>query len=166
MIQNVVSDVMHEIVSIQIKRGHIIMAEREFDKNVSGIGGINAGGDINIGDNSGQIAIGNNNTQNQTTYISIRQNDLEEIKKGLLDFQNGISSLGLPINYQNVVTGEISAAILEAEKEKPEVSRIKEKFESAISTVKNAGKTVQDISELYEPAKKVAKLVGLAVPFL
>lgn len=143
----------------------ITMAERDFDKNVSGIGGINAGGDMNIGDNSGQIAIGNNNTQNQTKYISIRQNDLEEIKTGLLDFQNGISSLGLPINHQNVVTGEISAAILEAEKEKPEVSRIKEKFESAISTVKDAGKTIQDMSELYEPAKKVAKLVGLAVSF-
>jgi hypothetical protein len=156
---------MHEIVSIQIKRGHI-MAESEYKENAAGIGGINAGGDVNMGDISGQVAIGNNNTQNQTTYISIGQNDLEELKKSLLDFQNGISSLCLPMNYQNVVTGEISAAILEAEKEKPEVSKIKEKFKSAISTVKDAEKTIQDISELYEPAKKVAKLVGLAVPFL
>lgn len=141
------------------------MAEREYDKNVTGIGGINAGGDVNMSDISGQVVFGNNNIQNQSTSISIGQNELEEIKESLLDFQNGISSLGLPINYQNVVTGEISAAILEAEKEKPEVSRIKEKFESAISTVKDAGKTIQDISELYEPAKKVAKLVGLAVSF-
>ena len=128
--------------------------------------GQNAAGDVKMGDISGQVVFGNNNTQNQTTYISIGQNDLEELKKSLLDFQNEISSLSLPKNYQNVVTGEISAAILEAEKEKPAVSRIKEKFESAISTVKNAGKTIQDISEIYEPAKKIAKLVGLAAPFL
>ena len=135
-----------------------MVAENEYDKNVIG--------NVSMGDINGQVVFGNNNTQNQTTYISIGQNELEELKKSLLDFQNGIFSLSLPKNHQNVVTGEISAAILEAEKEKPEVSRIKEKFKSAISTVKDAGKAIQDISELYEPAKKVAKLVGLTISFL
>lgn len=133
-------------------------AENEYDKNVIG--------NVSMGDINGQVVFGNKNTQNQTTYISIGQNELEELKKSLLDFQNGIFSLSLPKNHQNVVTGEISAAILEAEKEKPEISRIKEKFKSAISTVKDAGKAIQDISELYEPAKKVAKLVGLTTLFL
>lgn len=64
------------------------------------------------------------------------------------------------------MNGEISAAIIEAEKEKPALSKIKEKFEKTINTVKGTGKTINDISELYEPAKKIAKLVGIGIAFL
>jgi len=64
------------------------------------------------------------------------------------------------------VNGEISAAIIEANEEKPVLSEIKKKFESAINTVKKAGKEINEISELYEPAKKIAKLVGIGITFL
>ncbi|MBC2701789.1 MAG: hypothetical protein HF976_10335, partial [ANME-2 cluster archaeon] len=59
-----------------------------------------------------------------------------------------------------------SATIIEAEKEKPALSKIKEKFENTINTIKGTGKVINDISELYEPAKKIAQLVGISLPFL
>lgn len=136
--------------------------ERDSDKKVTGGPGITAVGDISIGDISGQVAIGQNITQTQ----SIEHADLEELRKSLLDFQKGIVQLGLSPNYQNVVNGEISAAMIEAGSEKPVLSKIKEKFESAIMTAKKAGKSIEDISELYEPTKKIAKVLGIGLSFL
>jgi hypothetical protein len=136
--------------------------EHEYNKNVTGGTGITAGGDVSIGDVSGQFGAGEHIEQIQT----IGQTDLEELRKSLNDFQKGIAKLGLSSNYQNVVNGEISAAIIEAEKEKPAPSKIKEKFESAINTVKEAGKAINGISELYEPAKKIAKLAGISLSLL
>ncbi len=135
--------------------------EHEYSKNVTGGSGIISGGNVSISNVSGQLVSGKN-----ITFVQIGQTDLEELRKNLNDFQKGINKLGLSSNYQNVVNGEISAAIIEAEKEKPALSEIKEKFESAIDTVKRAGKAINNISELYEPAKKIAKLVGIGLPFL
>jgi hypothetical protein len=134
------------------------------DKNVMGGSGITASGNVNIGDVSGQVAIGENNEQTQS--ISIEQTDLEELRKSLLDFQKGIAQLGLSSEDQSIVNDDITAALKEAKKDKPVLSKIKEKFESAITTVKEAGKTIQDLSELYEPAKKIAKLVGVGLSLL
>lgn len=136
--------------------------EHEDSKNVTGGSGITAGGDVSIGDVSGQFGAGENIRQIQ----EVGQTDLEELRKNLNDFQKGITKLGLSPNYQNVVNGEISAAIIEAEKEKPALPKIKEKFESAINTVKGTGKVINEISELYEPAKKIAKLVSMSLSFL
>jgi hypothetical protein len=136
--------------------------EHESDKKDEGSAGITAGGDVTFGDVSGQVAIGEHIEQIQ----SIEQTDLEELRKSLLDFQKGIAQLDLSPNYQNVVNGEISAAILESEKDKPVRSKIKEKFQSAINTVREAGKTIQDISDLYEPAKKIAQLIGMGLSLL
>jgi hypothetical protein len=135
--------------------------EHEYSKNVTGGPGITAGGDVFIGDVSGQFVAGEHIEQ-----IQIGQTDLEELRKSLNDFQKGITKLGLSSNYENVVNGEISAVIIEAEKEKPVLSKIKEKFESTINTVKGTGTAINDISELYEPAKKIAQLVGISLPFL
>lgn len=136
--------------------------EHEYSKNVTGGPGITAGGDVSIGDVSGQFGAGEHIEQIQI----IGQTDLEELRKSLNDFQKGIAKLGLSSNYENVVNGEISAAIIEAEKEKPALSKIKEKFESTINTVKVTGKAINDISELYEPAKKIAQLVGISLSLL
>jgi len=106
------------------------MTEERKSGRVNGGSGITAGGNFTFGDVSGQVAIGDNNVQIQ----SIGQVDLEKLRKSLLDFQNEIAKLDLPPNYQNVVNGEISAAIID--------------------------------SELYEPAKKIAKLVGIGITFL
>jgi hypothetical protein len=136
--------------------------EQKSDKKVMGGPGITAGGNVSFGDVSGQVATGEHIEQIQT----IEQLDLEELRKSLLDFQKGIAQLGLSANYQNVVNGAISAAIIEAEEEKPVISKIKEGFESALSTIKKAGKTIQETSALYEAAKKIAQLVGVSLSLL
>ena len=133
--------------------------EYESDKKVVGSAGITAGGDMHIGYVSGQVAMGENIIQIQ----SISPTDLNDLRKSLLKFQKGLTRLNLPTDDQNIVTGDISAAIKEANKDKPELSNIKMRFESIVNTVKEAGKTIKDISELYEPAKKIANLVGMAL---
>ncbi|MBE9541961.1 MAG: hypothetical protein IMF01_06550, partial [Proteobacteria bacterium] len=46
------------------------------------------------------------------------------------------------------------------------VSKIKERFVSIIGTVKDAGKSIKDISELYEAAKKIAPILGIGLEVL
>jgi hypothetical protein len=138
------------------------MTEERKSGRVNGGSGIIAGSNVTFGNVSGQVAIGENIIQTQ----SIGQVDIEKLKKSLLDFQNEIARLDLPPNYQNVVNGEISAAIIEADKEKPAISEIKKKFKNAINMVKKAGKEINEISGLYEPAKKIAKLIGMGTAFL
>lgn len=138
-----------------------MLEEKEFNKNISGGSGITADGNVTFGDVSGQLAIGENIKQMQ--YI--KKNDLETLRKNLLTFQQGIANLDLSSEDQSIVSGDISAAIKEAKKDKPVLSRIKEKFESVISTVKEAGKTIKEISELYEPAKKIATILGIGLTF-
>ena len=132
------------------------MPEEESDKKVIGGPEITAGGNVQISGGSGQVAIGENITQTQ-----ISQTDLKALLDSLLEFQKGVPELDLSPEDQTIVNGEISAAIKEAKKDKPVLSKIKERFVSVISTVKDAGKSIKDISELYEAAEKIAKLVGL-----
>ena len=131
----------------------------ESDAEVVGGAGITAGRDVDIGDVSGQVAIGEHITQIQ----SISTTEMEDLRKNLSDFQKGLAKLNLPADDQNIVTGDISAAIKEAGKDDPELSTIKMRFKSIIDTVKGAGKTIGDISELYEPAKKIASLIGMSL---
>ncbi|MCD4782095.1 MAG: ATP-binding protein [Candidatus Omnitrophica bacterium] len=133
--------------------------EKDVRPVISGGTGITAGGDVTFGDVSGQFAAGDHIEQIQ----SIEQTDLEELRKSLLAFQEQVAHLGLSPNYQNVVNGAISAAVIEAEEDKPTLSKIKEGFESALNTIKKAGKTIQETSELYEPAKKIAQLIGVSL---
>ena len=135
--------------------------ERESVKVIGGPG-ITAGGNVSIGDNTGQQAIGNNILQTQ----SIGGADIKELRKSLLDFQKGITKLDLSEEDEIIVNGDISAAIKESKKDEPKLSRIKERFEKTINIIKKSGKTIKDISELYEPAKKLTKLVGIGIAFL
>ncbi|MCG7850853.1 MAG: hypothetical protein MIO93_16970 [ANME-2 cluster archaeon] len=139
-----------------------MVEEHEVNKNVSGGTGITAGGDVSIGDNSGQVAIGDHISQTQT----IGQSNLEELKKNLLEFQKGIARLGLSDEDESIIRGNMAATIKEIKKEKPVISKIKEGFESVLKTVKEAGKTINDISDLYEPAKKIATLLGIGLALL
>ena len=136
--------------------------EPESDAKVVGGAGITAGRDVEIGDVSGQVAIGEHITQIQ----SISTTEVEDLRKSLRDFQEGLAKLNLPTDDQNIVTGDISAAIKEAGKDDPELSTIKMRFKSIIDTVKGAGRTIRDLSELYEPAKKIAKVVGVGLSSL
>ena len=134
----------------------------ESDAKVVGSAGITAGRDVEIGDVSGQVAIGEHITQIQ----SISTTEMEDLRKSLRDFQKGLAKLNLPTDDQNIVTGDISAAIKEAGKDDPELSTIKMRFKSIIDTVTGAGRTIGDISELYEPAKKIVTLLGLGLALL
>lgn len=136
--------------------------DHKSDKKGTGGAGINASGNVTIGNVSGQVAIGKNIIQSQ----SIVQIDLEELKKNLHTFQKYLSMLALSSEDQRMVNGAISAAIKEVDKEKPILSKIKERFESSVNTIRKAGKTIKDISELYEAAKKIAKLIGISFSFL
>ena len=133
--------------------------EPESDAKVVGGAGITAGRDVEIGDVSGQVAIGEHITQIQP----ISTTEVEDLRKSLRDFQEGLAKLNLPTDDQNIVTGDISAAIKEAGKDDPELSTIKMRFKSIIDTVKGAGRTIRDLSELYEPAKKIASLIGMSL---
>ena len=133
--------------------------EEERRERLFGGAGITAGRDVIIGDVSGQVAIGKGITQISTI-------DLEGLRRSLLEFQEGIAKLNLPTDDQNIVNGDISAAIKEANKENPEPSKIRTRFESAINTVREAGRTVKDVSALYDPATKIFKLLGVASALL
>ncbi|MBM4053610.1 MAG: hypothetical protein FJ264_02830 [Planctomycetes bacterium] len=135
--------------------------EYDSDKNGTNVSGINSG-NVTIGNVSGQVAIGKNIIQTQ----SLGRIDLEELRKSLLDFQEWIAKLGLSSEDQSIINGDISAAIKEANKDKPVLSKIKERFENSVNTIKKTGKTIKDISELYEVAEKIAKLIGIGLSFL
>ena len=124
--------------------------------------GITSGGDVKFGDVRGQVAIGENISQSQ----SIKGADIEELRTSLLDFQKGLVKLDLSEEDKSIINGDISAAIKESKKDKPRLSMIKDRFESTIDIIKESGKTIQNISELYEPAMKLAKLVGLGIAIL
>lgn len=132
--------------------------------NVTDGPGITSAGNVTFGDISGQVGIGQNINQNQIQQID--QTNLKELRESLLEFQNEIRRLGLDPDYQNSVNGDISKAVIEAKKEKPETSKIRQYFEAAIQTIKDTGETISSISELYEPAKKIAKVLGIASSFL
>lgn len=138
------------------------MPEEESDKRVSGGPGITAGGTVQISGVSGQVAIGEDITQIQV----ISQTDIKDLLDSLHEFQKGVPKLELSPEDQSIVNGEISAAIKEAKKDKPVPSKIKERFGSIISTIKEAGKSIKDISELYEPAKKIATVLGIGLQVL
>ncbi len=40
------------------------------------------------------------------------------------------------------------------------------RFENVVNTIKEAGNTIKDISELYDPAKKIATMLGLGLALL
>ena len=124
--------------------------------------GISAGGDVYIGDVSGQVAIGQDIKQLQF----IGRADLEELKKSLLDFQEGIAKLGLSPEDESIIKGDTIAAIKEAMKDSPKLSIIIGRFENAINTAEEAGGKIKDIPELYKPAKKIAELAGIPLSFL
>lgn len=139
-----------------------MVEENKPEGRVVGGTGITAGENVNFGNNTGQIAVGANINQVQ----SINQIDFKELKENLLEFQKGIDELGLEPEDQNIVNGNISAAVKEAKKDEPQLSKIKEQLENANGVIKETGKTISSISALYEPAKKVFKALGIAASFL
>lgn len=136
------------------------MYEENGSKNIGDKGyGINAGGDVHIGDISGQFAIGTNISQVQNSSTI----DIEELKKSLLDFKEELVKLDISSEDQEIINGDMSAALKEAGKEEPKLQKIKARVENVIETLKDAGKTVKNISEICGSVKIVAGLLGIAL---
>ncbi len=124
-------------------------------KKIVGGTGITAGGDVHISDVSGQVAIGENITQTQTLSAT----DKKELLDSLLGFQKEVAKLDLPADDMSTVNGDVTAAIKEAKKEEPDVSKIKNRFESAVDTMKEVGDTIEKVSK-WEWTGKILKILG------
>ncbi len=138
------------------------MAEKEeSDNKVKGGAGITAGGNINFGNVSGQVAIGENITQTQTLSSS----DKKELRDSLVQFQKEIAKLNLPADTMATVNGDMTAAIKEVEKEKPDTSKIKSRFEGAIEMIKDARGFIEKVSKS-ETTKKILKILRIGPAIL
>lgn len=114
-----------------------------------------------IEDISGQFAIGENIIQNQF----LEPTDLEELRKSLLEFQNEIGKFDLSSDFQIIIGGDISAAILEAKKDEPNYTRIKKRFEGAIEIVKDVDDTIEEVSkwECIRKVEAIFRKLGLSI---
>jgi hypothetical protein len=120
--------------------------------------GVSVSGNITIRDIPGQFAIGENITQKQYKYVL----DIEELQKNLLNFQKLLDELNLPAEDKEIIKGDIGAAIRETKKDKPEISKIKQRFENVIDTLKETREAVTCISGFYPLAKTIAGFIGLS----
>lgn len=135
--------------------------ENEPGKKVSGWPGITAGGDVNIKDVTGQVAVGDHIEQVQTLSTL----DKQELLNSLIAFQKEIAKLGLPADELSIVNGDVNAAIIEAKKEEPDPSKITSMFESAIGTIKGVGEAIKKVSES-QTTKRILKILGIGLSIL
>ncbi len=134
------------------------MPEESDSKNVGNVNyGINASGDVNIGHVSGQLAIGKKILQFQSSSTI----DIEKLKKSLLDFREELTKLDLSSENQDIIKGDVSAALKEAGKDEPKLPTIKSRVENVIETLKDAGVTVKSISEICSSLKIAAGIFGI-----
>ena len=124
-------------------------------QKITGGAGITAGGNVNFGNVSGEVAIGQNITQTQTLSAS----DKKELLESLIQFQKETAKLGIPEGELSTVNGDLNAAIKEAEKEKPDHSKIKGRFEGALDTIKEVGDTIEKVSK-WEWTGMIIKVLG------
>ncbi len=124
-------------------------------RTVIGGTGITAGENVSFGDISGQVPIGQNITQIQTISVP----DKKELLESLRQFQKETAKLGIPEAELSTVNGDLNAAIKEAEKEKPDLSKIKGRFEGALDTIKEVGDTIEKVSK-WEWTGKIMKILG------
>ncbi len=173
--QNLASEIEHVIININvdninhldlrnhkatnIKLGEPTMTEdNKPEGRIFGGPGINAGGDVIIGDVNGQFAVGANIFQG--TPLSTA--DIEKLKESLLNFQEEISKMDLSPEDKETITGDVNAALREAKKEEPKLQKIKNRVENVIETLKEAGKTVKNISEISGSLKILVGLLGIS----
>ena len=119
---------------------------------------ISTNGNVNFSDiKNSQIAIGDNITQKQDLSI----NDIRELTDSLMKFQEHLSLLNISKDDFDGVNEDLKIAIDEAEKEKPLMSRIKDKFESALDVIKKTAGAINIVSE-WEWTQKIVSLFGKA----
>ena len=135
--------------------------ERESDK-VSDYSNNTAGGNVNINIRdisgvNGQVGIGKNIKQEQNLTLSVP--DKKELLDSLMQFQKEIANLDLPEDELQDINNDIDTATREAEKDEPNYSKIKKRFEGAIKTAKDVGDTIEKVSK-WEWTGKIVKILG------
>lgn len=118
---------------------------------------VSANGNVNFSDISGQLIIGDNNIQKQ----DLSSTDMNELIESLIQFQERISSLAISKENLDLINDDLIIAIGETKKENPKISMIKEKFESAINTIKRTGGFIDTVLN-WEWTEKIIKLLGIA----
>jgi Asp-tRNA(Asn)/Glu-tRNA(Gln) amidotransferase A subunit family amidase len=138
-----------------------LIDERE-SKKVSDISNNTEGGNVNINVGnisgvSGEVAVGEHIEQKQTLTLSV--SDIKELLDSLAQFQKEIVNLGLPEDELQDINNDIDTATREAEKDEPNYSKIKKRFEGAIETVKDVGDTIEKVSK-WEWTGKIVTILG------
>ena len=138
-----------------------MIGERESDK-VSDDSNSTASGNVNINIGniigvSGQVGIGKNIQQEQNSTLSVY--DKKELLDSLMQFQKEIINLGLPKDELKDINNDIDTATREAEKDEPNYSKVKKRFEGVIETVKDVGDTIEKVSK-WEWTGKIVKILG------
>lgn len=134
------------------------MSEESDSKNMGNVNyGINTSGNVTIDNITGQFAMGKNISQVQ----SLSTVDIEKLKKSLLDFKEEFSNIDLSPEYQDIIKGDVSAALKEAGKDNPKLPNIKSRIENVIDTLKDAGVTVKNIAEICGSLKIAAGIFGI-----
>jgi hypothetical protein len=134
------------------------MSEESDSKNTGNVNyGINASGDVNIGDVGGQLAFGKNISQSQSSSTV----DIEKLKKSLLDLREELTKLDLSSENKDIIKGDVSAALKEAGKDNPKLPTIKSRVESIIETLKDAGVTLENVSKICGSLKIAAGIFGI-----
>jgi hypothetical protein len=134
------------------------MSDEPDSENMGNVNyGINTSGNVTIGDVSGQFAMGKNISQVHSSSTI----DIEKLKKNLLDFKEELSNLDLSPENQEIIKGDVSAALKEAGKDNPKLPNIKSRIENVIETLKDTGVTVKNIAEICGSLKIAAGLFGI-----
>lgn len=121
---------------------------------------ITAHGDINFSNiKNSQIAIGDNITQN----LSI--SEMEELVNNLIKFQENMAQLKISRTDIDIINDDLKAAINESEKEKPSISKIKDKFENIIDIIKKTDGAMSIVSK-WLSTKAIVSLLGKAGLFI
>ncbi len=128
---------------------------------IANAGGISAG---DISGVSGQVAVGINITQTKTVS-TLPTSDKKELLDSLNEFRKELPKLGLPPDEQSIVSGKVTETIKEAEKEKPDLSKIKSTYASALETIKGVGGVIEKVAAS-ETTKKILKILGLGLSLL
>jgi hypothetical protein len=123
--------------------------------------GVNVGGNFTQGNNYGQNATGSRISQKME--ISPSAVDLEQLRKNLLVFREELAKLDLSSENQEIIKNDVNAALIEARKEEPKTQKVKARVESVFETLKDAGKTVKNVTEVCGSLKTVINLLGITL---
>lgn len=127
--------------------------ETDSDKCVLGGTGITAGENVIFENINSPIAVGAN--------INISLSDIEDLKQDLLAFKEAISTSNLLPEDKTIAEGDITAAIKESENETPKLEKITKRVVSAIETIQETGKKMEEYG-LFDIASKVAKRLAIS----